>query len=214
MTGIEPGDLKGERRTNECARRIPEELADARVAEDQMERAGDIAIERLKPERGLTGLEPEPLHVDPVRKALKFPPVIAAGVPRDDTGLRTAKCGEEREKRDADSDQHASEVLQTSRPSHPCRIDQQQRRQPHGRGIAAHHRRNRQRTDAERREQRTAGESGQRDQRRTNDRAQQRRREPLAPWSKSEIERTWWTQRGGGGMPERPAIPLGHQPPA
>jgi hypothetical protein len=61
-------------------------LADAGVATDQVQRAGDPAIERLKVEHLVAALEPEPVHVYPVTGDLVRQPVIDR-VHRDVTDL-------------------------------------------------------------------------------------------------------------------------------
>src|SRR5207253_1124091 len=113
-----PRDLEAERRHEQQTAAVPEPFADARIAEDQMEDAGNPSIERLEPERLLAALEPVPLHHDAVRRALEAPEVIPRRVKEELTDLRNRENEDERQPGDADEQEHAADISKAARRRH------------------------------------------------------------------------------------------------
>ena len=74
--------LERKHRHDDDARGVPIHLAEARIPEQHVQRAGNPAIERLVPERHLSALQPEMLHEDAIRIALKLEVVVADAVQR------------------------------------------------------------------------------------------------------------------------------------
>ena len=114
--------LDAQQRAREQAGRVPVGLADTRVAEDEMQRAGDPAIERLVVEGPFAALQPEAVHEDAVAGGLIGEPVVDR-VHREMSDLRRER-GEERQPRDAEQHERPLESARRSGDGYPCRAQE------------------------------------------------------------------------------------------
>ena len=114
-----------QQRSGEQARRIEKRLADARVAEHEMQRAADPAIERLIVERPAAALEPEAVHVDPAARDLIRQPVVPR-IRAHVSDQRNRSRDEVGEPGHADHHEHGAQMASRRPDRNPDAADQQQ----------------------------------------------------------------------------------------
>ena len=116
-------------RADEETSRVPVQLADARVAERQVQQPADPAIERLIVECLVAGLEPEAVHEDPIARHLVREPVVNR-IGGKMANLRQRPRGEQCEPGNAEQHERAAQVAVRRGDRHDCGRNQQQAGQP------------------------------------------------------------------------------------